>query len=171
MTHEPASRNLLHRLRRLKRKYNISEDQFYTKIAEHRAQLKALTSELKNRVKKFECKRINKKFKENPRKVYRELKEEDIEVDKPPDKDQLDEFWRPFFETPKEHKENIWVNEIIYQFNSIQFNKLYFQRVTFWHFCHFYNGPLPKSIFCCFGEHCYRPKWPFADPFWDEKER
>ena len=94
-TSEPPSRNLLNRLRRLKRKYGISEEQFKAKIAEHQVQLKALAAEIKNRGKKAEVKQINKQFKENPRKVYRDLIEENIDVENPPAKDKLEEFWRP----------------------------------------------------------------------------
>ena len=41
--------------------------------------------------------------------------EESIEVQKPPEKEKLEEFWRPLFETPKVHEENRWVKEIIHQ--------------------------------------------------------
>ena len=112
-TKEPLTRNLLNRLRRLKRKYNISQDNFNARIAEHSTQLKALTAELRNRTKRIENKQINKQFKENPRQVYRNMLEETIEVENPPEKEKLEEFWRPLFETPKEHKENKWVQDII----------------------------------------------------------
>ena len=114
-TTEPLTRNLINRLGRLKRKYGISEDQFKARVAEHHTQLKALAAELRNKSKKFENKRINKQFQENPRQVYRQLMEESIEVEKPPEKEKLDAFWRPLFETPKVHTENRWVKEIIHQ--------------------------------------------------------
>ena len=66
---EPLTKNRVNRLRRLKRKYGISQDQFNAKVAEHHTQLKALAAELRNRNKKFEKKRINKQFKENPKNV------------------------------------------------------------------------------------------------------
>ena len=115
MTSEPATRNLMNRLRRLKRKYGISEEQFKVKIAEHKARLKALAAELRNRTKKAEKKNINKQFKENPRTVYRNLTEETIEVENPPEKETLEQFWRPLFENPKEHTESRWVREVIHQ--------------------------------------------------------
>ena len=114
-TNEPLTRGLINRLNRLKRKYGISQEQFTARIAEHRAQLKALAAELRNKTKKAESKQINKQFKENPRNVYRSLMEETIEVEKPPEKDKLDQFWRPLFENPKEHTENRWVKEVIHQ--------------------------------------------------------
>ena len=112
---EPLTKNLINRLGRLKRKYNISQDHFNTKIAEHSVKLKALASELKNRTKKYENKRINKQFRENPRNVYRDMTEEKIDVENPPEKDKLDSFWRPLFEEPKDHKEGEWIEEIIQQ--------------------------------------------------------
>ena len=112
-TKEPATKHLLNKIRRLKRKYNISQELFNARIAEHTAQLKALTSELRNRNRKYENKQINKQFKENPRQVYRNMTEDPIIVDTPPEKEKLEQFWRPLFETPQEHKENEWINDII----------------------------------------------------------
>ena len=103
-TSEPLARNVINRLRRLKRKDGISEDKFKEKVAEHHAQLKALAAELRNKNKKFEQKRINKQFKENPRNVYRDLMEEDIEVKEPPEKEKLEV-----------HREDRWVRKIIHQ--------------------------------------------------------
>ena len=112
-TKEPLTKNLIKRLQRLKRKYNISEEQFISKIAEHSTQLKALSAEVRNKTKKAESKNINKLFKENPRNVYRKLTEDEIIVEKPPLKEDLEKFWRPLFETPKYHKESEWVQEIV----------------------------------------------------------
>ena len=114
-TKEPLTKSLINRLKRLKRKYNITQEQFNARIAEHSAKLKALAAEMRNRTKKAENKQINKQFKENPRQVYRNLLEETIEVEKPPEKEELEAFWRPLFENPKEHTEHRWVKEIIHQ--------------------------------------------------------
>ena len=38
---------------------------------------------------------------------------ESIEVLKPPCEEQLENFWRPLYETPVQHKENEWINTII----------------------------------------------------------
>ena len=100
-TKEPLTRNLLNRLRRLKRKYNISQDNFNARIAEHSTQLKALTAELRNRTKRIENKQINKQFKENPRQVYRNMLEETIEVENPPEKEN---FGDPYLRHPESIK-------------------------------------------------------------------
>jgi len=67
---EPPTKNLINRRSRLKRKYNISQDQFNAKIAEHSTQLKALAAQLRNKTKKIENKRIIHQFRENPRNIY-----------------------------------------------------------------------------------------------------
>ena len=102
---EPMTKSLINRIHRIQRKYNIDSTEFKAKVAEHQVALKGLTTELKNKEKKIENRRINTLFRENPRAVYRELKEESISVENPPDKDELEQFWRPLFETPKNHEE------------------------------------------------------------------
>merc|ERR1711923_666384 len=66
-----------------------------------------------NKDKRINHQRINKLFAENPRKVYRELISDTIEVDKPPQKEDLETFWRPLYETEKQHQEGPWVEKII----------------------------------------------------------
>ena len=46
---------------------------------------------------------MNKRFSENLRNVYRYLKENKIEITRPPDKDELEEFWIPLFENKKKN--------------------------------------------------------------------
>ena len=110
---EPMTRSLINRVRRIQRKYNIDSTEFKAKVAEHQATLKGLATELKNKEKKIENRRINTLFRENPRAVYRELKEESIAVENPPDRDELEQFWRPLFETSKNHQENEWVDLVV----------------------------------------------------------
>ena len=44
--------------------------------------------------------------------MYRELKEEAIVVEKPPEKQHDEEFWKPLFENPIQHTENEWIHLI-----------------------------------------------------------
>ena len=67
---------------------------------------------MKNKEKKINQKVINKKFSEHPRKVYREFKDETIEVKEPPEKEELENFWRPLYEQEKQHTEGDWINLI-----------------------------------------------------------
>ena len=73
MANEPQTKSLQNKIRRIKRKYSIDSNQFKIKVAEHQATLKGLASDLRNKEKKIENKRINKQFRENPRAVYRNL--------------------------------------------------------------------------------------------------
>ena len=90
MANEPQTKSLQNKIRRIKRKYSIDSNQFKIKVAEHQATLKGLASDLRNKEKKIENKRINKQFRENPRAVYRNLIDETIEVENPPEKAKLE---------------------------------------------------------------------------------
>lgn len=76
----PPTRHLALKIGRLKRKYNIQDSQIKAKIAEHQAHIKGLAAQIRNKERKINFKRINKLFAENPRKVYRELINNIIEV-------------------------------------------------------------------------------------------
>ena len=109
----PPTRHLALKIGRLKRKYKIEDHQIKAKIAEHQAHIKGLAAQIRNKDKRINHQRINKLFAENPRKVYRELISDTIEVDKPPQKEDLETFWRPLYETEKQHQEGPWVEKII----------------------------------------------------------
>ena len=114
MTYEPVTKHLIRKVKRIKRKYGIKDNKDIPgRIAEHQAEIKALAAQIRNKERKENTKTINKKFGENPRKVYREIMKESIEVLKPPCEEQLENFWRPLYETPVQHKENEWINTII----------------------------------------------------------
>ena len=38
------------------------------------------------------------------------MKDETIQVDEPPEKQELENFWRPLYETEKQHTEGEWIN-------------------------------------------------------------
>ena len=57
-------------------------------------------------------KQINKQFAESPRMVYRSLNNESIEVQNPPSREQVEGFWKPLFEDPKQHQESQWIDTI-----------------------------------------------------------
>ena len=66
-----------------------------------KAIIKALAAQLQNKERKAKRKWINKQFAENPRKVYRDMAGDAIEVQQPPDKEDLEQFWRPLYEDQK----------------------------------------------------------------------
>ena len=96
----------------IKRKYGINDSQIQAKIADHQAEVKALAAQIRNKERKIKTKEINRKFSENPRKVHREILKQNIDVKNPPKKEELEQFWRPLFENPKQHQENEWVETV-----------------------------------------------------------
>lgn len=108
----PLTKRLALRVHRIQRKYKIRDTNMRDKIAEHQAEIKGLAAQLKNKERKIDQKVINKQFAENPRKVYRELTRESIQIDKPPQQEDLDQFWRPLYEERKIHTEGDWINLI-----------------------------------------------------------
>ena len=106
------SRNIRIKINKMKRKYNINEENLNEKRAEHQATVKALAAQLRNKERKIRMKQINKQFAENPRMVYRSLNNESIEVQNPPSREQVEGFWKPLFEDPKQHQESQWIDTI-----------------------------------------------------------
>ena len=112
VTKEPSTKHTAMKIRRIHRKYKIKEGQINARIAEHQADIKGIAATIRNRENKEKAKIINSEFSKNPRKVYNDLINENIEVKKPPEKEALEHFWRPLYETEKIHEEHEWI-EII----------------------------------------------------------
>ena len=109
---EPHTASLKRKIRRIKRKYGIDDSQIQARIAEHQAEVKALAAQIRNKEKNQKAKEINKSFSLNPRKVHREILKQNIEIKNPPDKKELEQFWRPLFENPKTHTEGEWIETV-----------------------------------------------------------
>ena len=109
---QPFTKSLALKVHRIERKYKVMSNNTRALIADHQAKIKGLAATVKNKGKKINQKIINKKFAENPRKVYREFKDENIEVKDPPEKEELENFWRPLYEQEKQHTEGDWINLI-----------------------------------------------------------
>ena len=113
MQYQPITKHLLRKMRRIKRKYGIRDDsEIPGRIAEHQAEVKALAAQIRNKERKENSKIINKQFGENPRKVYRNIMKQSIEVENPPSKTELEQFWRPLYENTTQHQENEWIDTI-----------------------------------------------------------
>ena len=104
--------NLRRKIRKIKRKYDITGDDLSGKIAELKAVIKGMAEEVRNRERKAEERRINKQFDQNPRSVYSKLLGDSIEVVTPPGVEELEAFWRPLFEDEQRHRENEWTETI-----------------------------------------------------------
>lgn len=104
--------NLLRKINKILRKYNIHENQLRERIAEHQALVKGFAEQIRCKEKKINSKQINKQFNENPRIVYRNMTNKSIEVKTPPSEDEVERFWRPLYEDPKQHHEAEWIQNI-----------------------------------------------------------
>ena len=111
-TKEPLTKHTAVKIRRIHRKYKIKEGQVNARIAEHKMDIKGIAANIRSREDKENSKSINLEFAKNPRKVYRDLINDNIEVTKPPEKEDLEEFWRPLYETEKTHVEHEWIDTI-----------------------------------------------------------
>ena len=105
-------RSLLKKIDIIKNRYNINNEQIEGRLAEHQATVKALAAEIRNKEKKINTKQINKQFAENPRVVYRNMARETIIVQEPPKKEEVERFWKPLFEDPRQHQESQWIETI-----------------------------------------------------------
>ena len=112
VTSGPLTKSVTRQVARIQRKYKITDRQIRARIAEHQAEIKGLAAQIKNKEKRINTKIINSQFATNPRKVYRELINETIEVTTPPEKESLENFWRPLYETEKIHQEHDWIETI-----------------------------------------------------------
>ena len=62
---------------------------------------------------KYKSRIENKQFKNNPRAFYRNLIRQKLNVNEPPNEKDLEDYWRPLFETEKTHNtEAKWIEEI-----------------------------------------------------------
>ena len=109
---DPPTKHTAIKRRRIHRKYKLKESQVKDRVAEHQAEIKGLAATIRNRENKDKSRTINSQFSTNPRRVYNELINEKVEVKKPPDKESLENFWRPLYETEKIHEEHEWIEEI-----------------------------------------------------------
>ena len=117
MRDQNHSQSLLQKVRKIKRKYRIDDEQMSGKVAELQAKVKALAAQIRNKQQKIKAKQLNRQFAENPKIVYRNMAKGTIEVRTPPSKEDLERFWKPMFEDPRHHQENTWI-ETIRQKNS-----------------------------------------------------
>ena len=100
-------------IEKIKRKYNISEEQLQQKSLELQGEIPALARDIKNRQKRIDQKVHNKQFVTNRKQFYKSLIESKIEVKNPPEKETLENFWRPMFEEKVKHNErNDWKESV-----------------------------------------------------------
>lgn len=88
-------------------KYNIKNNQDLEEEIEKQKQMIAATAQRLRRYRKRSNQyHQNKLFETNPKQFYHQLKGNKIEIDKPPTKEQLEEFWGGIMENEEEHDKN-----------------------------------------------------------------
>ena len=96
-------------IEKIKKKYNINDDQLQQKALELQGQIPAIAREIKHKQQIINQKVHNRQFMNNRKQFYKSLIENRIEVKTPPDKKVLEDFWRPMFEKEEKHNSrNDW---------------------------------------------------------------
>ena len=67
------SQKLAKKIRKIKSKYRIEDEQINSRVAEHQTIIKALAAQVRNKQQKINAKNINRQFAENPKTVYRNI--------------------------------------------------------------------------------------------------
>ena len=85
-------KTLLHKLE--KKFGNSKMSTLETKLTSLKQELKSKADNLRHQKRLIERKKINKQFTFNPKKIYRNMKGDKIEVDKIPTKESIEQFWK-----------------------------------------------------------------------------
>ena len=82
--------------------------------------IKAIGNSIRIYDEKFKSKVENKQFLENPQKFYRNMGKNQIQIRSPPDKQELERFWKNIYENPEQHNlETNWLEELREDFQPI----------------------------------------------------
>ena len=86
-------------LQMLKKKFGNSKmSTLETKLALLKKELKSKADNLRHQKCGIERKRINKQLLHNPKKVYRKMKDDKIEIEKVPTKENVEQFWKSIWQ-------------------------------------------------------------------------
>ena len=86
-------------LHMLKKKFsNCKISTRETKLAKLKQELKSKADNQRHQKCLIERKRINKQFSHNPKKVYRKMKDDKIEIEKVPTKENVEQFWKSIWQ-------------------------------------------------------------------------
>ena len=97
----------------LRREKINNQNEASQKAARKKLELSALSKRLAREKWNQKEKHQNKLMREDPTKLFRELKGDQIKIQNPPDKEQLETFWRNIFERDITHNnEAQWIQEI-----------------------------------------------------------
>ena len=104
---------LLYQIENIEKKYKLRREELHAKALELEGIIPALARKLRNKQRKEDDKIQNKQFHTDRGKFYKSLIQTNIEVEKPPDEKELNDYWRPMFEKEEKHNENNnWQEEV-----------------------------------------------------------
>ena len=98
------------KVKKINSKYNLHKCEMDTKIEILKQKIQLKAKRINRFKKRSNFYKQNKTFKENAKKFYRELGKSQISVEKPPQKEEMEEFWKEIWANPKSFNENAeWV--------------------------------------------------------------
>ena len=99
---------------RLRAKYHATNTEELRNIAwELEGKIPAIAKRIKNQEEKRKAQMQNRMFKSNPRTFYRNLIRDNITVENPPEKENLENYWRPLFENEGTYNQEAqWIEDI-----------------------------------------------------------
>ena len=99
--------------RRIKKKYNIKEVRDIPEVRERlKQQILAKAQRVRRYVKRGKFFRQNKLFKEDTKRLYRELGKKQVNVEEPPPVEEIEAFWSNIWENEKHHDETAeWIRQ------------------------------------------------------------
>lgn len=98
---------------RISKNYIKDSDQLNNIARELQGKIPALAKRIKNKEQKDNTRVQNQQFGTNSRALYRTLITKPIVVERPPEKQSLEDYWRPLFENVAVHnKEAGWIGDI-----------------------------------------------------------
>ena len=98
------------KVKKISSKYNLHKCEMDTKIEILKQKIQLKAKRIDRYKKRSNFYKQNKTFKENAKKFYRELGKSQITVEKPPKKEEMEEFWKGIWTNPKPFNENAeWI--------------------------------------------------------------
>ena len=98
----------------LHRKFgNTKSSNLHSKLNILKQELKATSSKIRYQEKKFERNRINRKFTYNPKNVYRDFKNDKMEIETIPPKEDIEKYWKDIWTKTAPFNDNAaWIKTL-----------------------------------------------------------
>ena len=108
--------------KQLERKYNIKQKEDMKTAKETlKQQIQAKAQRIRRFEKRSRFFRQNKIFKEDAKKLYREMGKKQLHVNKPPAIEEVENFWSKIWEEDKQHNEEaVWIQQQEEQYKDVE---------------------------------------------------